>query len=177
METLENTWQKAADNIQKLQEKQKKRHNNQLSEKPVEFKIEDKVLLHHTKVKKQWSGKFDSKWDRLFHIKKILGNRTYKLRTCIWIKQNDYLIQQYWNNWNNLTTQARAIYQLHTGFQNRPEILLNPEINSIIINQMGKITNTQFEELQNKIAQVILEKKVQEILKDRKLELGDLNGA
>ncbi|KAG9299777.1 hypothetical protein G9A89_013137 [Geosiphon pyriformis] len=53
METLENKWQKAANNIQKSQEKQKERHNNQLSDKPVEFKIEDKVLLHHTKVEKQ----------------------------------------------------------------------------------------------------------------------------
>ncbi|KAG9291691.1 hypothetical protein G9A89_022110 [Geosiphon pyriformis] len=53
METLENKWQKAADNIQKLQEKQKERHNNQLPDKPVEFKIGDKVFLHHTKAKKQ----------------------------------------------------------------------------------------------------------------------------
>ncbi|KAG9287692.1 hypothetical protein G9A89_004095 [Geosiphon pyriformis] len=53
---------------------------------------------------------------------------------------------------NNLSTQARAIYWLHIGFQDRPEILLNPEINSITINQMGKITNAQFEKLQNKIA-------------------------
>ncbi|KAG9286146.1 hypothetical protein G9A89_010160 [Geosiphon pyriformis] len=61
IETLENTWQRTADNIQKLQEKQKERHNNQLPKKPVEFKIEDKILLHHTKVEKQWSEKFDPK--------------------------------------------------------------------------------------------------------------------
>ncbi|KAG9301102.1 hypothetical protein G9A89_012485 [Geosiphon pyriformis] len=61
METLENKWQRAADNIQKSQEKQKKRHDNQLPDKPVKFKIEDKVLLHRTKAKKQWSGKFDPK--------------------------------------------------------------------------------------------------------------------
>ncbi|KAG9300381.1 hypothetical protein G9A89_010005 [Geosiphon pyriformis] len=53
METLENKQQKAADNIQKSQEKQKKRHNNQLLDKPVEFKIENKVLLYYTKMKKQ----------------------------------------------------------------------------------------------------------------------------
>ncbi|KAG9297275.1 hypothetical protein G9A89_009957 [Geosiphon pyriformis] len=53
METLENKWQKAANNIQKLQEKQKERHNNQLPDKPVKFKIEDKILLHHTKAEKQ----------------------------------------------------------------------------------------------------------------------------
>ncbi|KAG9305868.1 hypothetical protein G9A89_016520 [Geosiphon pyriformis] len=61
IETLENRQQKAADNIQKSQKKQKKRHDNQLPNKPVEFKIEDKVLLYHTKVEKQWSGKFDPK--------------------------------------------------------------------------------------------------------------------
>ncbi|KAG9305728.1 hypothetical protein G9A89_005126 [Geosiphon pyriformis] len=52
---------RAADNIQKSQEKQKKRHDNQLPDKPVEFKIEDKVLLHHTKAEKQCSRKFDPK--------------------------------------------------------------------------------------------------------------------
>ncbi|KAG9295144.1 hypothetical protein G9A89_006125 [Geosiphon pyriformis] len=61
METLENTQQRAANNIHRSQERQKERHNNQLPEKPVEFKIGDKVLLYHTKAEKQWSGKFDSK--------------------------------------------------------------------------------------------------------------------
>ncbi|KAG9286211.1 hypothetical protein G9A89_014197 [Geosiphon pyriformis] len=58
---LKNKWQKAADHIQKLQEKQKERHNNQLPDKLVEFKIGDKVLLYYIKAEKQWSGKFDSK--------------------------------------------------------------------------------------------------------------------
>ncbi|KAG9293427.1 hypothetical protein G9A89_009151 [Geosiphon pyriformis] len=53
IETLENKQQKATDNIQKSQEKQKERHDNQLPDKPVEFKIRDKVLLHCTKVEKQ----------------------------------------------------------------------------------------------------------------------------
>ncbi|KAG9289793.1 hypothetical protein G9A89_015373 [Geosiphon pyriformis] len=80
IETLENKRQRAANNIQKSQEKQKERHNNQLPEKPVEFKIGDKVLLYYTKVEKQWSRKFDPKWDRLFHIEEILENKAYKLR-------------------------------------------------------------------------------------------------
>ncbi|KAG9307630.1 hypothetical protein G9A89_023195 [Geosiphon pyriformis] len=46
----------------------------------MEFRIGDQVLLHHTKAKKQWSGKFDPKWDNLFHIHKALGNGAYKLR-------------------------------------------------------------------------------------------------
>ncbi|KAG9306246.1 hypothetical protein G9A89_016150 [Geosiphon pyriformis] len=55
-------------------------HDNQLPDKPVEFKIGDKVLLHYIKVEKQWSGKFDPKWNGPFHIEEILGNRAYKLR-------------------------------------------------------------------------------------------------
>ncbi|KAG9303253.1 hypothetical protein G9A89_013579 [Geosiphon pyriformis] len=51
---------KAADNIQKSQEKQKERHNNQLPDKPVKFRIGDK--------------------DGPFHIEEILGNGAYKLR-------------------------------------------------------------------------------------------------
>ncbi|KAG9306038.1 hypothetical protein G9A89_020233 [Geosiphon pyriformis] len=61
-------------------DKFKKKHDNQLPDKPVEFKIGDKVLLHCTKAEKQWNGKFDPKWDRSFHIKEILGNGAYKLR-------------------------------------------------------------------------------------------------
>ncbi|KAG9287916.1 hypothetical protein G9A89_017511 [Geosiphon pyriformis] len=64
----------------KSQEKQKEKHNNQLPDKPVEFKIGDKIFLHCTKAEKQWSGKFNFKWDRPFHIEEILRNRTYKLR-------------------------------------------------------------------------------------------------
>ncbi|KAG9303023.1 hypothetical protein G9A89_001048 [Geosiphon pyriformis] len=64
IETLENNRRTAADNIKQ----------------PMEFKIGDQVLLHHTKAEKQWSGKFDPKWDGLFHIHKALGNRAYKLR-------------------------------------------------------------------------------------------------
>ncbi|KAG9301267.1 hypothetical protein G9A89_012650 [Geosiphon pyriformis] len=78
METLENKWQRAADNIKKSQEKQKERHDNQLLDKLVKFRIGNKVLLYHTKVEKQWNGKFDLKWNGLFHIHEILGNRSYK---------------------------------------------------------------------------------------------------
>ncbi|KAG9294491.1 hypothetical protein G9A89_009338 [Geosiphon pyriformis] len=31
-------------------------------------------------MKKQWSGKFDHKWDGSFYIHEILGNGAYKLR-------------------------------------------------------------------------------------------------
>ncbi|KAG9301047.1 hypothetical protein G9A89_015783 [Geosiphon pyriformis] len=47
---------------------------------------------------------------------------------------------------------------------NKPEILLNRAIDMVTSNQLGKITNAQFEELQTQITQVILENEIQEIL-------------
>ncbi|KAG9295151.1 hypothetical protein G9A89_006132 [Geosiphon pyriformis] len=46
----------------------------------MEFKIGDQVLLHRTKAEKQWSRKFNPKWDSSFHIHEALGNGAYKLR-------------------------------------------------------------------------------------------------
>ncbi|KAG9287979.1 hypothetical protein G9A89_017574 [Geosiphon pyriformis] len=46
----------------------------------MEFKIGDQILLHYTKTEKQWSGKFDPKWDSPFHIHEALENRAYKLQ-------------------------------------------------------------------------------------------------
>ncbi|KAG9296308.1 hypothetical protein G9A89_014900 [Geosiphon pyriformis] len=54
------------------------------------------------------------------------------------------------------------------------EILLNIEMNTVTVNQMGKLTNAQFKELQNKITQIILRKEVQELLKNGELELRNL---
>ncbi|KAG9303257.1 hypothetical protein G9A89_013583 [Geosiphon pyriformis] len=56
-------------------------------------------------------------------------------------------------------TLLRKTYDLIETLENKqPEILLNPELDFITINQMRKITNTQFEELQNKITQDCLVK-------------------
>ncbi|KAG9303480.1 hypothetical protein G9A89_018376 [Geosiphon pyriformis] len=70
---------------------------------------------------------------------------------------------------NNLSTQARAIYRIHTAFQDKPEILLNKAIDMVTSNQLEKITNAQFEELQTQITQVILKNKIQEILQEGEL--------
>ncbi|KAG9283953.1 hypothetical protein G9A89_005460 [Geosiphon pyriformis] len=78
---------------------------------------------------------------------------------------------------NNLFTQARAIYQIHTAFQNRPEILLNKAIDMVTSNQLGKIINAQFKELQTQITQIILENKIQEILQEGELNKLDFNRA
>ncbi|KAG9297714.1 hypothetical protein G9A89_011229 [Geosiphon pyriformis] len=71
---------------------------------------------------------------------------------------------------NNLSTQARAIYRIHAVFQDQPEILLDKAMDTVTINQWGKITNAQFEKLQTQIIQIILEKKIQEIVQEEELE-------
>ncbi|KAG9306178.1 hypothetical protein G9A89_016082 [Geosiphon pyriformis] len=78
---------------------------------------------------------------------------------------------------NNLTTQAQAIYWLYMGFQDRPEILLNTAMDTVTSNQLEKMTNAQFKELQTKITQVILKKEVQEIIQEGKLKKLDFDGA
>ncbi|KAG9286841.1 hypothetical protein G9A89_012391 [Geosiphon pyriformis] len=61
--------------------------------------------------------------------------------------------------------------------KDRPEILLNQVIDMVTSNQLGKITNAQFEELQTQITQVILENKIQEILQEGKLNELNFNRA
>ncbi|KAG9289967.1 hypothetical protein G9A89_010273 [Geosiphon pyriformis] len=213
----------ATDNIQKSQEKQKKRHDNQLPDKPVEFRIGDK--------------------DKPFHIEEILGNGAYKLRldnkiltkaahrdrlksyhnitppstntrktsphrtqkktentvnkiiakVKLAIKEStkellyQELTKETWNWWIQqfprnycyfyLGQHAQAIYQIHTAFQDQPEILLNKAMDTVTSNQLEKITNAQFEELQTQITQVILENEIQKILQKRELTKLDFNGA
>ncbi|KAG9306581.1 hypothetical protein G9A89_004778 [Geosiphon pyriformis] len=59
--TLEGKRYIAATHIENLQAQQKERHNNKLSPVTNKFKVGNKVLLHQTKAKKQWSGKFEHK--------------------------------------------------------------------------------------------------------------------
>ncbi|KAG9293900.1 hypothetical protein G9A89_019238 [Geosiphon pyriformis] len=69
-----------ATHIEHSQAQQKERHDDKLPSVINKFKIGNKVLLHRTKAEKQWSGKFENKWDRPFFIHKVLGNGSYKLR-------------------------------------------------------------------------------------------------
>ncbi|KAG9302624.1 hypothetical protein G9A89_007328 [Geosiphon pyriformis] len=80
LSTLEGKQQIAATHIEHSQAQQKERHDDKLHSVTNKFKIGNKVLLHRTKAEKQWSGKFENKWDRPFFIHKVLGNRSYKLR-------------------------------------------------------------------------------------------------
>ncbi|KAG9294092.1 hypothetical protein G9A89_015502 [Geosiphon pyriformis] len=78
--TLEGKRHIAASHIEYFQALQKERHDNKLPPVTNEFKIGNKVLLHRTKTEKQWSEKFEHKWDGPFYIHEILGNGSYKLR-------------------------------------------------------------------------------------------------
>ncbi|KAG9295852.1 hypothetical protein G9A89_006591 [Geosiphon pyriformis] len=78
---------------------------------------------------------------------------------------------------DKIIVKTQAIYQIHTAFQDRPEILRNKAMDIVISNQLGKITNAQFEELQTQITQVILENKIQKILQEEELNKLDFNKA
>ncbi|KAG9285148.1 hypothetical protein G9A89_004363 [Geosiphon pyriformis] len=104
--------------------------------------------------------------------KNLYTDKTKQLFDKRILQQLEYFVRR-----NNLFTQTRAIYQIHTAFQNRPEILLNKTMDMVTSNQLGKITNAQFEELQAQITQVILENEIQEILQERELNELDFNGA
>ncbi|KAG9299095.1 hypothetical protein G9A89_020408 [Geosiphon pyriformis] len=112
-----------------------------IQQQEMEITINQQTI-RYTNTKKEPQDKIQKKTENT--VNKIIT----KVKLAI---ETQPKVTQYQEK-NNLTTQARIIYWLHTGFQDRPEILLNPKINSITINQMGKITNAQFEELQNKIA-------------------------
>ncbi|KAG9307868.1 hypothetical protein G9A89_003518 [Geosiphon pyriformis] len=77
---LEGKQRIATTYIEHSQAQQKERHDDKLSSVINKFKIGNKVLLHRTKAEKQWSGKFENKWDGLFFIHEVLGNGSYKLR-------------------------------------------------------------------------------------------------
>ncbi|KAG9300240.1 hypothetical protein G9A89_011313 [Geosiphon pyriformis] len=59
LSTLKEKRHIAATHIE--QALQKKKHDNKLPPVTNEFKVGNKVLLHRTKAKKQWSGKFEHK--------------------------------------------------------------------------------------------------------------------
>ncbi|KAG9305118.1 hypothetical protein G9A89_007758 [Geosiphon pyriformis] len=70
----------AATHIEHSQAQQKEWHDDKLPSVTNKFKIGNKVFLYRTKAEKQWSGKFENKWDRPFFIHEVLGNGSYKLK-------------------------------------------------------------------------------------------------
>ncbi|KAG9301091.1 hypothetical protein G9A89_012474 [Geosiphon pyriformis] len=87
------------------------------------------------------------------------------------------LTKETWNWWTQQFPRNYSIYQIHTAFQDKPEILLNRAMDMVTSNQLGKITNAQFEKLQTQITQVILKNKIQEILQERELHELDFDRA
>ncbi|KAG9297204.1 hypothetical protein G9A89_019485 [Geosiphon pyriformis] len=81
------------------------------------------------------------------------------------------------NTVDKIIVKTQVIYQIHTAFQDRPEILLNKAMDTVTNNQLKKIINAQFEELQTQITQVILENEIQEILQEGELTELDFDGA
>ncbi|KAG9307524.1 hypothetical protein G9A89_003847 [Geosiphon pyriformis] len=77
------------------------------------------------------------------------------------------LIKETWTWW--MQQFPKNYYQ--------PEILLNTAMDTIMSNQLEKMTNAQFEELQIQITQVILEKEVQEIIQEKELKELDFDRA
>ncbi|KAG9307504.1 hypothetical protein G9A89_017334 [Geosiphon pyriformis] len=78
--TLKGKRHIAATHIEHFQALQNKRHDNKLLPVTNKFKVGNKVFLYKTKAEKQWSGKFEHKWDGPFYIYEILDNGSYKLR-------------------------------------------------------------------------------------------------
>ncbi|KAG9292798.1 hypothetical protein G9A89_006359 [Geosiphon pyriformis] len=106
----------------------------------------------------------------------ISGYNNFQKTIVIFTWDNTILQQlEHFVGKNNLSTQARVIYQIHTTFQDKSEILLNKAIDMITSNQLEKITNAQFEKLQTQITQVILKNKIQEIFQEGELHKLDFD--
>ncbi|KAG9284153.1 hypothetical protein G9A89_022927 [Geosiphon pyriformis] len=69
-------------------------------------------------------------------VKNLYTDKTKRLFDKRILQQLEHFVGK-----NNLSTQARAIYQIHTAFQDKPEILLNRAMDMVTSNQLGKITN------------------------------------
>ncbi|KAG9294038.1 hypothetical protein G9A89_021206 [Geosiphon pyriformis] len=97
-----------ATHIEHSQAQQKEQHDDKLLSVTNKFKIGNKVLLYRTKAEKQWSGKFENKWNEPFFIHKVLGNESYKLRL------NDKI----------LAKVAHGNHLKHYHSRNNPELLI-----------------------------------------------------
>ncbi|KAG9297994.1 hypothetical protein G9A89_018822 [Geosiphon pyriformis] len=139
LSTLKEKRHIAASHIEHSQALQKEKHDNKLPPVTNKFKVENKVLLHRTKTEKQWSGKFEHKWDGPFYIHKILDNRLYKLRlndkVLVKVAHGDRLKHYYSrNNFELLISQIST----HFSLVNPEDIFRNLEP-IIIIKQQSNL--------------------------------------
>jgi hypothetical protein len=77
---LEEEHEKTRKRIIESQEKQKRRHDENIKEE-TKFTIGNKVLLKDAAKEKQWSGKLSPKWKGPYYIHQTIGKGAYKLRT------------------------------------------------------------------------------------------------
>ena len=91
----------ALTNIERSQEKQKKRHD--MKEETI-FKIGDKVLLKDSAKEKQWSKKLTDNWKGPYYIYEVYGKRAYKIQTIdgkiLKATQNVKNLKKYYNRRN-----------------------------------------------------------------------------
>ncbi len=79
IENMETDRQLVQDKIDKEQQKQKSRYDQQgISEK---LNIGDKVLVERTWLKTNFSAKLEEKWIGPYFIHNVLKDNVYKLRT------------------------------------------------------------------------------------------------
>ncbi|KAG9296231.1 hypothetical protein G9A89_014823 [Geosiphon pyriformis] len=74
-------------------------------------------------------------------VDKIMAKNLYMDKTKQLFDQRVLQQLEYFVEKSNLSTQARAIYRIHTAFQDKPEILLNRAMDMVTSNQLRKITN------------------------------------
>ena len=93
------------ENIEKSQEKQKKRYDKKIN-KETKFQIGDKVLLKESFKEKQWTGKLSQNWKGSYYIYEIYGKGAYKIKTLdgkiIKATQNVKNLKRYFDRGDNL---------------------------------------------------------------------------
>ncbi|KAG9289990.1 hypothetical protein G9A89_010296 [Geosiphon pyriformis] len=175
LSTLKEKKRIAATHIEHSQALQKEKHNNKLPSVINKFKVGNKVLLHRTKTEKQWSGKFEHKWDRPFYIYKILDNRAYKYfligKTLYERKLEleatnitpETVQKQIHNEFKaaagptNTCYKLRAAFRLYDLFNTCENVLQNPILQPMKVQYIGKLTELKFQQFSDQITSIILD--------------------
>ena len=102
---MEEKREKALENIEKSQGKQKERYDGKIS-KETKFQIGDKVLLKESSKEKQWTGKLSQNWKGPYYIYEIYGRGAYRIKTLdgkiIKATQNVKNLKNYFDRADNL---------------------------------------------------------------------------
>ncbi|KAG9289670.1 hypothetical protein G9A89_014405 [Geosiphon pyriformis] len=131
-----------------LQLKTQKKTENTVDKIIVKVKLAIKKLtkesLYQELIKKTWNWwiqQFPRNYCYFYlgqhvNIQNLYTDKTKQLFDKKILQQLEHFVGK-----NNLSTQAQAIYRIHTAFQDRPEILLNKAIDMVTSNQLRKIIN------------------------------------